>query len=196
MKHDFLFDINISTKSMLSQIRNWDQKFDLQRTSKEQRIKWRRSYTKKWLYGLVNLFLSFVVQRIKVKGQKIYLETVDWSYKGPWRSHWTLYGLNDFAGEITSFALQKSGTDVRQNIFPRHVFQMQCILDSLTVSRGWSLNSLKGHVLNAPARGFRPRRDVDLFVDRKTERFSHGYCQSVVVLTHIRERCHITWRSK
>ncbi|OBT60983.1 hypothetical protein VE03_09640 [Pseudogymnoascus sp. 23342-1-I1] len=176
------------TKSMLSEIRIWDPGFNLQRASKEQRIKWRRSYTINWLYDLVNLFSSVVVQRINLKGQKIVLETVNWSSTGPWREHRTVYGLTDFAGDITSFAMQKPGTDVRQKILPRHVFQMQCIVDSFTVSRGWSIHTLRGHVLNAPAGGFRPRRDVDLFMDRATERFGHGYCQAVDVLTQLFEK--------
>lgn len=176
------------TKAMLSEIRNWDPAFNLQRASKEQRIKWRRSYTINWLYDLVNLFSSTVIQRINIKGQKIVLEKVDWSSKGPWREHRTIYGLSDFAGDITSFAMQKPDTDVRQKIFPRHVFQMQCIVDSFAVSRGWSIHTLRGHVLSASARGFRPRRDVDLLMDRNTERTGHGYCQGVDVLVQLFEK--------
>lgn len=83
--------------------------------------------------------------------------------------------------------MQNPGTDVQQKIFPRHVFQMQCIVDSFTVSRGWSIHTLRGHVLNAPARGFRPRRDGDLFMDRTNVRFGRGYCQAVDVLNQLFE---------
>lgn len=176
------------TKPMLSEIRDWDPNFDLQRASKAQRIKWRRSYTINWLYDLVNVFSSIVVQRNTMKGQNIVLETTDWSTNGPWNRHRRLFGLNEFAGDITSLAMQKPGTDVRQKILPHHVFQIQCIVDSLTVSRGWSLNSLKGHVLNQPARGFRPRRDVDLFLDRQNERLGHGYCNAVDILIQLFEK--------
>jgi hypothetical protein len=173
------------TKPILSEIRDWDPKFDLQRASKEQRIKWRRAYTINWLYDLVNVFSSIVVQRNTMKGQNIVLETVDWSINGPWNEHRRLFGLNEFAGDITSLAMQKPGTDIRQKILPHHVFQLQCIVDSLTVSRGWLLSSLRGHLLSPPAQGFRPRRDLDLFMDRKNERMGHGYCQAVDTLTQL-----------
>jgi hypothetical protein len=190
---DFIMDFQKTrsgkpTKRMLSEIRDWDPNFDLQQATKEQRIKWRRVYTINWLYDLVNLFSSIVVQRNTMKGQNWIFETVDWSTKGPWNQHRRLYGLNELAGDITSLAMQKGGTDVRQKILPHHVFQIQCIVDSLAVSRGWSVNSLKGHILNPPARGFRPRRDVDLFMDRENERVGHGYCNAVEVLTQFFEK--------
>jgi hypothetical protein len=83
------------TKRVLSEIRNWDPNFDLQRASREQRIKWRRAYTINWLYDLVNIFSSIVVQRNTMKRQNIVLETVDWSTSGPWDKHRRLFGLND-----------------------------------------------------------------------------------------------------
>lgn len=190
---DFILDFQKTrsgkpTKRMLSEIRDWDPNFDLQRATKEQRIKWRRAYTINWLYDLVNVFSSIVVQRNTLKGQNWVLETVDWSVNGPWDQHRRLFGLNELAGDITSLAMQKEGTDVRQKILPHHVFQIQCIVDSLAVSQGWSVNSLKGHILNPPARGFRPRRDVDLFMDRQNERVGHGYCNAVGVLTQFFEK--------
>ena len=190
---DFIMDFQETrsgkpTKRMLSEIRDWDPNFDLQRATKEQRIKWRRAYTINWLYDLVNVFSSIVVQRNTLKGQNWVLETVDWSVNGPWNQHRRLFGLNELAGDISSLSMQKKGTDVRQKILPHHVFQIQCIVDSLAVSRGWSVNSLKGHILNPPARGFRPRRDVDLFMDRQNERVGHGYCNAVDVLTQFFEK--------
>lgn len=176
------------TKRMLSEIRDWNPNFDLQRASKEERLKWRRAYTINWLYDLVNLFSSIVVQRNTLKGEGIVLETVDWSINGPWNQHRRLFGLNEFAGDITSLAMQKSGTDVRQKIRPHHVFQIQCIVDSLTASKGWSITTLRGHLLNPPAPEFRPRRDVDLFMDRKNERIGQGYCIAVDILTQFFEK--------
>ncbi|KFY43601.1 hypothetical protein V494_01901 [Pseudogymnoascus sp. VKM F-4513 (FW-928)] len=154
------------TKSMLSQIRNWDPKYDLQNASKEQRITWPKD----------------------AMGQKLNLETIDWSSKGPYADYRTLFGLTDFAGEITSFAMQKPGTDVRQKIFPRHVFQVQCIVDSFTVCRGWSLDTYKGHVLSAPAQEFRSPRDVDRFLDREHKGFGYGYSMGVTALGDVFEK--------
>ncbi|KAJ9157537.1 hypothetical protein NKR23_g213 [Pleurostoma richardsiae] len=72
------------TKAMLTEIRDWDPTLDLQRASKKQRIKWRRAYTINWLYDLVNVFSSIVVQRITMKGEHHVLERVNWAVNGPW----------------------------------------------------------------------------------------------------------------
>ncbi|KAI1349493.1 hypothetical protein F5Y01DRAFT_185579 [Xylaria sp. FL0043] len=170
------------TKRMLNQIGNWDPNLDLQRASETERLKWRRSYTINWLYDLVNVFSSIVVQRNTLRGERHALESVDWSTAGPWDKHRRLFGLNEFAGMVTHLAMQKPGSDVRHKILPHHVFQLQCIVDSLTISRGWSISGLRGHVLRAPPRGFRPRRDVDLFLDRENERTGSGFLQAVDIL--------------
>lgn len=84
--------------------------------------------------------------------------------------------------------MQKPGTDVKKLISPSLIFQLQCIVDSLMVSRGWSISTFKGHVLEPPIRGFRPRRDVDLFLDRENKKFGKGYLQGTDVLKQLLER--------
>ncbi|KAK3504638.1 hypothetical protein B0T13DRAFT_485579 [Neurospora crassa] len=165
---------------LLDFIRNWDPNFDLRHATKEERIRWRRSYTINWLYDLVHFFSSIVVQRNTLRGEKHVYEKVDWSPTGPWAQHRRLSGLNEFAGFVTSLAMQKPGTDVRNRILPHHVFQLQCIVDSLTVTRGWSHHLLKGHVVVAPPPSyrFRPRRDVDCFLDREVTRDGRGIPQA------------------
>ncbi|RSL79429.1 hypothetical protein CEP51_007369 [Fusarium floridanum] len=184
---DFVTDFQLNrsgkpTKAMQAKIVNWDPKFNLRKATKQQRLDWRRSYTIKWLYDLVNVYSSIVVQRNTMKGEKHVYEQVDWSATGPWAVHRRLYGLNEFAGEITTMAMKKPGTDPRKMIQPHHVFHLQAIIDAFTVSRGWYLSTLQGHVLEAPAPGFRPRRDVDLFLDRENKRFPRGYCASVQIV--------------
>ncbi|KAL6401145.1 hypothetical protein AUP68_16871 [Ilyonectria robusta] len=187
---DFVTDFQATrsgkpTKAMSAKLANWDPKFNLKTATKQQRLDWRRAYTINWLYDLVNVFSSIVVQRNTLKGEKHAYETVDWSITGPWNCHRRLFGLNEFAGAITSLAMKKPGTNVKKSILPHHVFQLQCIVDAFTVSRGWSLSTLRGHVLEAPAKQFRPRRDVDLFLDRETQRSGHGFLQAVSVIKQI-----------
>ncbi|KAK0657747.1 hypothetical protein B0T16DRAFT_317985 [Cercophora newfieldiana] len=176
------------TKRMLEQINNWDPTLNLQRATNEQRIQWRRSYIINWLYDLVNVFSSIVVQRNTMKGERHVLENVDWSTTGPWNQHRRLFGLNEFAGFVTSLAMQKPGIDVRKRILPHHVFQLQGIADSLTASRGWTVSALRGHVIDPPARGFRPRRDVDLFLDRENKEQFHSFLQGADVLQQLLDR--------
>lgn len=178
------------TKRMLEQIKNWDPKFDLRHATDEERIRWRRSYTINWLYDLVNAFSFIVVQRNTLDGEKHEYGKVDWSPKGPWNQWRRLYGLNEFAGFVTSLAMQKPGTDIRNRILPHHIFQLQCIVDSLTVTRGWTHHSLRGHVVIAPPPSYRfhPRRDVDMFLDRKVTREGRGVLQAFNVLKQLFER--------
>lgn len=187
---DFVTDFQATrsgkpTKAMSAKLANWDPKFNLETATTQQRLDWRRSYTINWLYDLVNVFSSIVVQRNTLKGEKHAYETVDWSVTGPWNSHRRLFGLNEFAGAITSLAMKKPGTNVKKSILPHHVFQLQCIVDAFTVSRGWFLSTLRGHVLEAPAKEFRPRRDVDLFLDRDMQRTGRGFLQAVSVVKQI-----------
>lgn len=133
------------TKRMLAEIANWDPNFNLRNASEKERIKWRRSYTINWLYDLVNVFSAIVVQRNTMKGENHDLSRVDWSVQGPWNVHRRLFGLNEFAGTVTSLAMQKPGTDISKKILPHHVFQLQCIVDSMTASHGWLLSGLRGH---------------------------------------------------
>jgi hypothetical protein len=168
---DFLVDFQMNrtgkpTKRMASELRGWDPTLDLGGLTKEERIRWRRVYTISWLYDLVNLFSSVVVQRITMKGENHDLATVDWSPSGPWGEHRRLYGLNEFAGFVTSLAMQRPGFDNAAKIRPHHVFQLQCMVDAMAVSRGWSICARRGHVLCPPPAGFSARRDVDLFLDR------------------------------
>ncbi|OTA94663.1 hypothetical protein M434DRAFT_394464 [Hypoxylon sp. CO27-5] len=153
------------TPPMLAEIRDWDPNFDLQGATTEQRLEWRRSYTINWLYDLVNVFSHVVVQRDTIMGEKHAYEKVDWSVHGKWREHRRLFGLNEFAGFVTTLAMQEPGTNVRHRILPHHVFQLQCIVDSMTISRGWSTSGLRGHVLGCPATEFRPRQYINQFLD-------------------------------
>lgn len=89
------------TKRMLEQIDKWDPTFDLRRATKEQRLRWRRSYTINWLYDLVTVYSSIVVQRNTMKGENHAYEKVDWSADGQWSEHVRLYGLNEFAASVT-----------------------------------------------------------------------------------------------
>lgn len=176
---------------MAAQIGNWDPKFDLQHATKEERLRWRRAYTINWLYDLVNLYSSIVVQRNTLRGQNWDLSRVDWSRNGPWAKHVRLFGLNDFAGFVCSLAWQKhgwEGVDIRKKILPHHMLHLQCNVDSMTVSGGWSLSAMKGHVLRDPAVGFRPRRDVDLFLDRNNENFGSGYLKAADVYAQLIEK--------
>lgn len=170
------------TKSMLADIDDWDPSLDLQRATPKERLKWRRSYTINWLYDLVNIFSVAAVHERVRKGQEWVPEQVDWSTNGTWNQYRRIFGLREFAREVTSLAMQKQGTDVRNRVQPHMVFQLQCIVDSFMVSRGFSTDINNGQLLSPPAHHFRPRRDVDLFLDRKGESMGNGFMPSVMRL--------------
>lgn len=123
-----------------------------------------------------------------MKGEKHVFEKVDWSTTGPWHQNRRLFGLNEFASFITTLSMQKTGTEFRNMILPHHVFQLQCIVDSLAASRGWTVSPLHGHVLTAPAAKFVPWRDVDLFLDREIDRETRGILQAIEVLNQLLQK--------
>lgn len=173
------------SKALAKELGKWDPEFDLQKATKEERLKWRRAYTINWLYDLVNLSSSIVVQQNNLEGQNWDLSKVDWSVTGPWNRKRRLFGLNEFAGFVCSMAWQKQGTDISKHVMPNHILQLQIIIDSLTVSRGWSVSALEGHVLREPARQFRPRRDVDRFLDRENKKLGSGYLEAADILKQV-----------
>lgn len=61
------------------------------------------------------------------------------------------------------------------------------MVDSLAVSRGWSIGALVGHVVTHPAPDFRPRRDVDIFMDREHKRKGKVICESIKYLVYFLE---------
>jgi hypothetical protein len=189
---DFITDFQLNrtgkpTKRMQAEIKNWNPKLKLATATKEERIQWRRVYTINWLYDLVNVFSSVVVQRNTLKSESHDLSQVDWSSSGPWHAHRRLFGLNKFAAFVSSLAWQKPGTAIKSKVLPHHVFQLQCIVDSWTVSRGWSLSFLHGHVLRPPSHNFVPRRDLDPVLNRGQEALT-GSLQAESVLQQMLER--------
>ncbi|KAL4941916.1 hypothetical protein BDV06DRAFT_193402 [Aspergillus oleicola] len=171
------------SKSMLKSLK-WDPDFNLQRATKEERLLWRRSYTINWLYDLVNLFSSAVIQKRRFGGEDIPLESVNWHVYG--NVYRRLYGLNEFAAEITTLVMNKQspkpGVCIEDQILPHTVFQLQIIVDALCVTRGWTPGGLSGDILTSPAPNFKPRRDIDLFLDRNNERKGRGYPLTTAVL--------------
>ncbi|KAG9230485.1 hypothetical protein BJ875DRAFT_520044 [Amylocarpus encephaloides] len=173
------------TKRMLGELQGWDPLMDLQHASTKKRMRWRRAYTINWLYDLVNVFSHVVIQRNKLQRHPCFLEQIDWSTKGPWHVHRRLFGLNEFAGHVTHLAMQKPGTEFRKKILPHHVFQLQCIVDSFTVSRGWYRDILLGDVLEAPVREFCPTREIDQFLDREGDKPINGFSEAAKLLVLI-----------
>lgn len=176
------------SKALAKKLGKWDPELDLRTATKEERLNWRRTYTINWLYDLVNLFSGVVVQRNTLKGQNWDLTQIDWSVTGPWNNHRRLFGLNEFAGFVCSMAWQKQGTDISKHVMPHHILQLQVIVDSLTVSRGWSVSALKEDVIHEPAQKFRPRRDVDRFLDRENKNFGCGYLQAADFLKQVLQK--------
>ncbi|KAF5499209.1 FAD-dependent monooxygenase sdnN [Colletotrichum fructicola] len=165
------------TKALQVQL-DWNPDFDILSATDEERICWRRAYTINWLYDLVNVYSApyfehGIAHRDHKKGK---LENVDWKVKGPWEDHRCLFGLDDFAAVITSLAMQKPGAEVARKVLPHHVFQLQCILDSMTESKGWSFEGVgETHSLTAAAENFSPNRDLQMFLFATPDSNRYGY---------------------
>ena len=155
------------TKAMQKDLGNWDPNADLKRLSKEERLQWRRRFTINWLYDFVNVFTYLPVMQNKTENKNHDLSQIDWSSSGPFWNEQTLWGLKDFAADIAHWVYQPEGTDNSSKILPHHVFELSCIVDSLTVSRGWSISLRGRHVLDdgGPAKHFSSTRDIHPLTD-------------------------------
>ncbi|OAA80111.1 hypothetical protein LEL_03597 [Akanthomyces lecanii RCEF 1005] len=173
------------TKAMLQEINGWDPRFDIESATEEQRVKWRRSFTINWLYDVVNVFSAVVIQRNQEENNRYPLEEVDWSTSGPWDIYKRVYGLGEFAGFVTSLCFQKPGHDFRSRIQPHHVFQLQCIVDSMAMSRGWIATGLLGHNFRDAPEDFDAQRDIKQFLDREQKRVGQGFLQPVDLLRNL-----------
>lgn len=172
------------TQGLKKGLGTWIPKFDLVAASEEERMSWRRSYTIKWLFDLVNVCST--PRRLRNERSQLPkgLEEINWLAANDAEDLRAIFGLNDFAAEITTLAMQngKSPTaKVEEMIQPHHVFQLQCIVDSFTVSKGWYISADAGHRLQEPAT-FSATRDIDLFMDRKKKNSFGGYPFSLNVL--------------
>ncbi|CAI6332029.1 unnamed protein product [Periconia digitata] len=174
------------TKAFQAELNTWNPDLDLSRATSEERVKWRRLYTINWLYDLVNVFVAPVVQRNN-EGENHVMEDVDWSPKGPWHGSMRVFGLQEFAGVITSLAMQKPGTRVRDKILPHHVFQLQCLVDSFTTSRGWTFAPFCHHVM-LPVSKFHPAHDLDLFLNCGTRVRGEGALEALEILLFLINR--------
>ncbi|SPQ19181.1 5fef2285-2abb-49d2-9a44-8740aab37832 [Thermothielavioides terrestris] len=165
---DFLADFQKNrngkpTKRMLDEIGDWNPELNLREASKEERLRWRRAYTINWLYDLVNVHSSMVAQRNNTSAREGEREArEDMECYGQPDPHPRIFGLNQFASAISSLARRKNGTD--------------------------SPSADQGPVLAPPAPDFHPRRDVDIFLDPKYERFGRGFLRAVNVLWKSFER--------
>ncbi|KAF6801031.1 phosphorylase superfamily protein, partial [Colletotrichum musicola] len=135
---DFVTDFQQSrngrpTKAMRARLVKWDPTFRLEDATKAERIKWRRAYTINYLYELVNEYSA--LEQKQRGSNRCFSESVDWSPKDPTDSERWLLGMTEFAAFVTSLVTQKSGVDFQRMILPRHVFQLQCIVDATMVAQ-------------------------------------------------------------
>lgn len=184
---DFIVDYRLNrtgrpAKRTKTFLRAWDPDQDLSILSDQERLEWRRRYTIRWLYDLVNVTSAPKLQT--ARAQNTPYEDVDWS---PDNTR-TIFGLQEFAAEITAMAMQKPNSEVDNRIQPHHVFQLQCIVDSFAVSKGWYVSGPGGHCTKDPG-DFQATRDVELFLDPDRTTETGGYCLSLDAMDTQIHRC-------
>ncbi|KAM0405325.1 hypothetical protein ACHAQC_000402 [Fusarium culmorum] len=147
------------TRNMTRRIASWDPKARLDTMTHDERLTWRHHYIIKWLYDLVNCYSAAQLNANRDSDHPKNLEDVDWAV-----GKRTLFGLNEFAADITRLAMQDARIKIETLIQPHHVFQLQCIVDAFTISKGWLITVDSEHVMEEPA-DFKARRDIDKFFD-------------------------------
>ncbi|KAK2608380.1 hypothetical protein QQS21_003066 [Conoideocrella luteorostrata] len=146
------------TKSMQAEIRRWNPKLDLGKATGEQRRRWRRIYTIDWLYCLVGSF-SETRKRIEMDSDVKVLCKVFADNSRPchnpalkrWDEESQFFGLRQFTDAITVLIRQADEAKMQDSISPYLVFNLQCIVDSCTVSLGWKIDVAGDIILGRPA---------------------------------------------
>ena len=158
------------TKAMMKDLRKWNAITDLRRLNKDERLKWRRRFTINWLYDLLSVFIYPPIMENKTEDKGHDLSKIDWSIRGPCWNGRTMWGLKEFRANIARLVYQDHNAENSRIILPHLVFELSCIVDSPTVSRGWSLSRIGVHVLEDPSQAFSTTRDIDAFLDRDNEK--------------------------
>lgn len=174
------------TKRMQAALSTWNPDLDLRKASAADRVEWRRLYTIIWLYDLVDVFSHIVIHENKINILDHAPETIQWSVTTPCHRPCRLFGLEDFAETITTLAMQKPETNVRSRIFPHHVFQLQCIVDSWTACCGWSpgMAEVTKQLRALPNRKVPPTESITQFLGTDSAGFLSG---SQAVLEYLAE---------
>ncbi|OBS27905.1 hypothetical protein FPOA_01846 [Fusarium poae] len=191
VKEQFLYNTYLALKGFLDDFRinrtgkpttklkrtlaTWDPTVILANLSHDDRMTWRRIYIIKWLYDLVNVSSAIQLKKNRDSADPKSLQYVDWTGD----HERTIFGLNEFAVDITRMAMQERNFQVETLIQLHHVFQLQCIVDSFTVSRGWYIPMEETvHDVAEPA-DLQATRDIDVFLDRHEKFITRGYRGSI-----------------
>ncbi|KAG9687711.1 hypothetical protein KCU95_g10868, partial [Aureobasidium melanogenum] len=165
------------TKRLQIDLDRWDPACNLEYLSADERLEWRRLYTINWLYELVNVFSHIVRQEKRLETASS--ENFIWSLDGPYRRDARLFGIEDFASSVTTWAMQKPGTPFEDKILLHHVFQLHCIVDSFTVAQGWSPDLSGDAEFEPRPEDFYPIEAIDRFLDSHTDGSSVGFMRGV-----------------
>jgi hypothetical protein len=182
---DFVIDYHKNfngkpSKKMLAQIKDWEPDVDPRKLTTLARFRWRRSYVINWLYDLVNVYKDITDKVSEVLGPDLSLNQAKIRTEdSPWFRIPRFFGLHEFAHFVTSLALEDRGKEFKHKILPHHVFQLQCIVDSLTMSRGWNPCREILKVTAEPPASFQPNRDVDTYLNGDPTRNTWGLKKSV-----------------
>ncbi|KAI5265033.1 hypothetical protein E4T47_08633 [Aureobasidium subglaciale] len=170
--HDFIVDYQKNrsgkpTRSMQVHLSKWNPDLDLLQACKTDRITWRRMFTINWLYDLVNVYVYSLRKFNPADFEGVALESGPWSYRNSHSLFAPILGLEEFAGIVTTLAMQKPSSDVSGRILLWHVLQLQCIVDATTLSKGWSC--LYDTSSTPVTQGYCPRQDLDVFLGKTPE---------------------------
>ncbi|KAK8006104.1 hypothetical protein PG991_012401 [Apiospora marii] len=94
------------------------------------------------------------------------------------RNEQQLFGLKEFAATVAFLAENAPANDIGRNIMPRHVSQLQCTVDSFTISRGWFVSS-RGHIMSSPKYSFHSRRDIKRWMHDQTSAIDLGRLNNI-----------------
>ncbi|KAM7211332.1 hypothetical protein V8F06_013288 [Rhypophila decipiens] len=184
--HKRLLRTGVPSPSMMTRLKKWKPDIDLAAAGPDKRILWRRNFTILLLYEMMHPFAIPFSKWHKSGRKGSFEEAIRSELK---KSNQPIFGFTTFVNFIARLAFLGKQQTYRQDIGLNHVFQLQCIVDSMTASSGWlpSANpELPAVEIPSGAAGT-CNRDIDSFlasfspaVETVNNMFSlHVRCQTV-----------------
>lgn len=132
------------TEALNVRLIKWEFDTDVAKLSPKNLKAWRRLYTIKWLYTLLK---SFYEHDKLVQERALILSNGDQAPSATRKTSFFL--MNDFVADLINLISQGIGV-AEEKISFHLLFQLQCMVDSFTVSRGWRVR-ISSNVMQDPA---------------------------------------------
>lgn len=122
------------TELLSKQFAKWEFDTDIAKLRPKKRKTWRRLYTIKWLYALLDSFYTYEKHVAHLEHER----AAEGGQPTPVTKKTSFFLMNDFVADLVKLVAQETEV-VKKGVSFHLLFQLQCMVDSFTISRGWEV---------------------------------------------------------